>query len=302
MARIAAVHALGDIWAMGAEPQAATATVILPRMTPALQEAWLAEIMAAASAVFAGEGAAVVGGHTSLGAELTLGFTVTGICRHAPLTLTGARPGDALILTKPLGSGTILAGEMALAARGPEVAACWDEMVRPQGTAARALAGARAMTDVTGFGLAGHLMNMLDASGAAARLALRDVPLLVGAERLARAGVRSTIFEQNRQVAPRVSCEESAAAALLVRPADLRRPAGSHARRGGGCRAPGACGGGIPGGADRRGDRGHAADRRRLLSGSRRDGKARSRRARPACAGRGMQAQRSWSRPLARWA
>jgi selenide, water dikinase len=116
MGRIAAVHALGDIWAMGAAPQAALAQIILPPLSPALQERTLAELLDAASEIFTAEGAAIVGGHTTTEAELTVGFTVTGLVDGAPVTLAGARPGDALILTKPIGSGTILAAEMRLAA------------------------------------------------------------------------------------------------------------------------------------------------------------------------------------------
>jgi selenide, water dikinase len=79
MGRITAIHALGDIWAMGAAPQAALAQIILPPLSPALQERTLAEILDAASEIFAAEGAEIVGGHTTTGAELTLGFTVTGL-------------------------------------------------------------------------------------------------------------------------------------------------------------------------------------------------------------------------------
>ena len=197
MARIAATHALGDIWAMGARPQAALATVILPRMTPELQRAWLAEITGAARDVFAAEGAEIVGGHTSLGAELTLGFTVTGLCDAPPISLAGALPGDALILTKPLGSGTILAAEMQLAARGPWVAGCLAAMQQSHGPAARILSGAHAMTDVTGFGLAGHLANMARTSGVGAAVELAAVPLLPGALELAANGTRSTLYEAN---------------------------------------------------------------------------------------------------------
>ncbi|MCB2141680.1 MAG: selenide, water dikinase SelD, partial [Rhodobacteraceae bacterium] len=173
LARITAVHALGDIWSMGARPQAALVQVILPRMAPRLQSETLREIMAGAAEVFAAEGADVVGGHTSLGAELTLGYTVTGLCDGAPVTQSGARPGDLLILTKPVGTGVILAAEMALAAPGAAVAQALRSMSRPQGAAAAVLAPvAHAMTDVTGFGLAGHLLGMLDASGLAATLDL----------------------------------------------------------------------------------------------------------------------------------
>jgi selenide,water dikinase len=221
LARIAAVHALGDIWAMGAAPQAATATVILPRMTPEMAEATLAELLEPASEIFRAEGADLVGGHTSLGEELTLGFTVTGLTDAAPLTLAGARPGDALILTKPLGSGTLLAAEMRLKARGEHVAAALATMSRPQGDAARLLAPhAGAMTDVTGFGLAGHLWNICAASGTAAQLDLAALPLLPGAETLARAGIRSTLWPENRAaLAGRVAGDdESPRAALLFDP------------------------------------------------------------------------------------
>ncbi|WP_371060432.1 selenide, water dikinase SelD [Rhodosalinus sp. 5P4] len=202
LARIAAVHAMGDIWAMGARPQAALATVILPRMSEALQSRTLAEVLEAASAAFAEAGAEIAGGHSTMGAEATIGFTVTGILNGPPVTLAGARPGDALILTKPIGSGTILAAEMAGAAEGAEVAALLDAMVRPQGAAAERLSRAHAMTDVTGFGLAGHLMAICRASGVAAEIDPEAVPLYGGAERLAAAGYRSTLHEANAAAAP----------------------------------------------------------------------------------------------------
>jgi selenide,water dikinase len=132
VARVAAVHALGDVWAMGAAPQSAVATVILPRMEARLQGAWLGEVMGAAHDVFAEAGASVLGGHSSMGAELTVGFTVTGLLDRAPVTLAGGQAGDALILTKPMGSGVILAAEMQGKARG-DVLACWEAMAVPQG-------------------------------------------------------------------------------------------------------------------------------------------------------------------------
>lgn len=206
MARIAAVHALGDIWAMGAQPQAALAQIILPQMGERLQGRTLAEVMAAAADVFRAAGADIVGGHSTLGAELTIGFTVTGLTDR-PLTKASAQAGDALILTKPIGSGTILAAEMAGATlpgsiMGEVVAAALASMSRPLGRDAALLAPlAHAMTDVTGFGLAGHLLEMLDASGCAARLDLAAIPLLPGAEPLAAAGQSSSIAPANRAAA-----------------------------------------------------------------------------------------------------
>lgn len=199
VARAAAVHALGDVWAMGATPQAALAQVILPRMAARLQGAWLDEVMQAAGDVFAAEGVAVVGGHSSGGAELTIGFTVTGLLDRDPITLEGALAGDALILTKPIGTGVILAAEMQTKAHGDDVLACWQAMSASSGDAAKVLAPvAHAMTDVTGFGLAGHLSNICAASGVGAAIVLETLPVLRGAEGLARAGIRSSLWAQNR--------------------------------------------------------------------------------------------------------
>ncbi|RMD95600.1 MAG: selenide, water dikinase SelD, partial [Alphaproteobacteria bacterium] len=218
-AGIAAVHALGDVWAMGASPQAALANIVLPPMSPALQARTLAEIMGAAAEVMSAAGAAIVGGHTGLGAELSVGFTVTGLA-EAPLGKGGAVAGDALILTKPLGTGTILAAEMALKARGDWVAAALASMARAQGEAAAILAPvAHAMTDVTGFGLAGHLLEICAASGTGAEISLADLPLLPGAEALAARGIRSTLWPANRAAAEgRVEAPVNARAALLFDP------------------------------------------------------------------------------------
>jgi selenide, water dikinase len=216
MARIAAIHALGDIWAMGAAPQAATATVILPRLSPALQQRTLHEIMVTAGEVMHAAGAEIVGGHSSVGTELTIGFTVTGLCDSAPITLAGGRAGDALILTKPIGTGVLMAAEMAGQARGEWIAAALDHMTRPQSDAAAILAGSHAMTDVTGFGLAGHLLGLCQASGIGARLDLAAIPLLQGAADLAAAGVRSSLYAGNRALTP--DLPEDGIAALLHDP------------------------------------------------------------------------------------
>ncbi|WP_428927796.1 selenide, water dikinase SelD [Marinibacterium sp. SX1] len=202
MTRIAVTHALGDIWAMGGQPATALVSLILPRLTPALQQRTLIEIMDTARIGLRAAGAEIIGGHTSVGAELTIGFSVTGTLSAAPITLAGARPGDALILTKPLGSGVLMAGDMAGLARGQDVVAALEWMQQPQGRAAAILAGAHAMTDVTGFGLAGHLDGICTASGVAARLEAQALPLMDGALDLALQGVRSTIHAENRALVP----------------------------------------------------------------------------------------------------
>lgn len=224
MARITAIHALGDIWAMGAAPQAALAQITLPRLSPSLQADMLTEIMEEAAAIFRAEGADIVGGHTTMGAELTIGFTLTGLTDR-PITKGGARPGDALILTKPLGSGILMAADMALTripgqALGDHVAAAYASMSRPQGNAARLLAKhAHAMTDVTGFGLAGHLLELLQASDCAASIDLATLPLLDGAESLAALGVASSIAPANRAATDwHLTAPPTARAALLFDP------------------------------------------------------------------------------------
>jgi len=199
MTRITAHHALGDIWVMGAKPQYVVANVILPRMARTLSARTLTEIMATAKDVMREAGAEIVGGHSSQGAELTIGFTITGRCTKAPILLSGARAGDTLILTKPIGSGVLMAAEMAGRARGADVQAALRAMTQSQADAAGFLRGqAHAMTDVTGFGLLGHLRNMCQASGTGADLWLDEIPFLPGALRLAASGLRSSLYSDNR--------------------------------------------------------------------------------------------------------
>jgi len=202
MARIAALHALGDVWAMGAKPQVALVSVTLPRMSEALQARSMSEIMAQAGDALRAAGAGIVGGHSTMGAEASIGFTLTGLLERDPVTVAGARAGDALILTRPIGSGVLLAAEMRGQASGRDIAGLLGILQMPQGNAAEILAGARAMTDVTGFGLAGHLMAICRASGVGAEVDLAAVPVYPGALALAEAGVRSTIWAANMAAAP----------------------------------------------------------------------------------------------------
>lgn len=225
MARIAAVHALGDVWAMGAKPQVALAQVVLPALSSQKGGEMLTEIMAAAAEVFTAAGADIVGGHSSIGAELSIGFTITGLANRA-INKSGAIAGDVIVLTKALGSGTVMAAEMANAPHpgmilGEAVAATVAAMQQANGAAADLLAPhAHAMTDVTGFGLAGHLLEILDASGVAARLNLDAVPTLPGALALAAAGEASSLAPANRSATfgRVVGGEDSAAKALLYDP------------------------------------------------------------------------------------
>ena len=216
MARITALHALGDVWAMGAAPQAGLAQVILPRLAPRLQARDLAEITEGLARELTAAGAVLAGGHTTQGAEGVIGLTVTGLAPRA-LAKTGAMAGDALILTRALGSGVVMAALMqppsvgALDPNGPmlgeAVAEALRRMLTPGGAGAAVLArDARALTDVTGFGLAGHLGEMLQPAGTApsldAVIETASLPLLPLAQALAQAGVRAHLDAANRAGAP----------------------------------------------------------------------------------------------------
>jgi selenide,water dikinase len=173
--------------------------------------------MQAATQVFSEFGAAIVGGHSTQGAELTIGFTVTGI-EAKELSKDRPSEGDALLLTRPVGSGTLFAAEMSGKARGDDIEALLATLARPQGDASRVLAPyARAMTDVTGFGLAGHAARMVSGSGLTVEFELDALPAFSGAEDLAAKGIKSSIWQDNRS-AVHFRGPDSARAALLFDP------------------------------------------------------------------------------------
>ncbi|GGE57655.1 selenide, water dikinase SelD [Actibacterium pelagium] len=198
LARVAAIHAMGDIWASGARPETALAQITLPQMRDHMQAETLREMTEALAAELSAIGAELVGGHTSVGPEMAVGLTVTGLHDGHPITLAGAKPGDQLILTKPLGTGVILAAEMQRKAPGAVVANAYDHMLKGAAETSAALTPvAHAVTDVTGYGLAGHLRGILQASGVGATLDLNAIPVLEGSEALISAGVRSSLFDAN---------------------------------------------------------------------------------------------------------
>ena len=197
---IAANHALGDVFAMGGEPQTALAIATIPYGLEAKVEADLSAMMAGANVVLRDASCALVGGHTSEGAELALGFTINGLVgRDAFLRKGGLRPGDALILTKPIGTGTLLAADMRGRARAVWVMAAIAHMTVSNRIGAEVLArhDVHAATDVTGFGLLGHLVEMTKASGVDATLQLDRIPVLAGARETVAAGVFSSLQPQN---------------------------------------------------------------------------------------------------------
>jgi len=198
--RIAATHALGDVYAMGGEPETALAIVTVPHGPEAKVEDALIQVLAGATSVLRDAGVDLVGGHTSEGAELGLGFAVHGrVEQERLLRKSGLRPGDRLILTKALGTGTVLAADMRHRARGRWVVGAIHSMTQSNREAATCLQAhdATACTDVTGFGLLGHLVEMLRASEVDAAIALDALPLLDGAEDSIRAGIFSSLQPEN---------------------------------------------------------------------------------------------------------
>jgi selenide,water dikinase len=198
---IAATNALNDVFAMGGSPLLALSIAAFPEELPLEM---LAEIFAAADAQVRSAGGLLAGGHTIRDAEPKYGLAVVGtVSPDGIWPKNGARPGDALFLTKPLGTGLImtgykkgLAGQMQL-----ERAIHWMRMLNKE--AAEVLRGAEpnAVTDVTGFGLFGHAYEVAERSGVLIRLESERFPAIDGALDIARQGIRTSGDPRNREFA-----------------------------------------------------------------------------------------------------
>jgi selenide,water dikinase len=200
--QIAANHALGDIFAMGAEPQSATAIATVPPGLEAKIEDLLLQMMTGAVEVLNAAGCSLVGGHTGEGRELALGFAINGLIDEqmdGVMRKGGMRPGDVLLLTKSIGTGTLFAAHARHAAKGRWIAAALQSMVLSNQAGAQILRahGATACTDLTGFGLLGHLVEMTRPSGVDAELQLSALPLLDGAVECVEAGIVSSLQPAN---------------------------------------------------------------------------------------------------------
>jgi selenide, water dikinase len=208
---VAAANALSDVFAMGGTPT--TALTILAFPVGILPDEVLGEMMAGAADTIAAAGAFLVGGHSIEDDTLKLGFSVTGLVHPDRLWRnSGARPGDVVVLTKPVGTGT-LAG----ARKNDEI----DEATMAGAIASMVQLNAldlpldlhmavRAATDVTGFGVLGHALHLAQGSGATIRIRASDVPLLPGAEETLRRGILTKAHASTtRYVAEHVSGREA---------------------------------------------------------------------------------------------
>ncbi|NNE09119.1 MAG: selenide, water dikinase SelD [Gemmatimonadetes bacterium] len=215
MGRIATLHAASDLFAMGAKPDTALANVTIPFASDELMRQDFRLVMSGIVEELNRMGATLVGGHTTEGSEITVGVSMTGLIDEARVaTKGGARPGDALILTGAVGTGVLWAADMRAEAPGRAIEGAIASMLQSNEAAAGVLADgtAHALTDVTGFGLLGHLAEMLEASrsadagrgtdadgGVGARIIGAAIPVLEGARMAALRGTKSTIDPANRE-------------------------------------------------------------------------------------------------------
>jgi selenide, water dikinase len=189
LAKIAVNHAVSDIYAMGGEPVTAMAIVTTPYGTPTATRHLLQQLMQGAWEELVSSQVKLVGGHTTEAAELSVGFAVNGIVDEARLLRkSGMQPGQVLILTKPIGTGTLFAADMQHRARGQWIEGALQMMLQSNAAAGEIFSSlsekgstcASACTDITGFGLAGHLSEMMQASDVNVSLDLLSLPLLAG--------------------------------------------------------------------------------------------------------------------------
>lgn len=209
--RIAALNSINDVWAMGGTPMTAMAITCFPKK--GVDFSILQEIMRGGLSVLTENGIALIGGHSVDNEQIMFGYSVTGVIdpRHVA-TNAGARAGDVIILTKPIGTGVISTGIKRAKAAPEVVAESVATMMTPGKFAAEAIQkfDVRAATDVTGFALLGHTWEMACASNVTIEIDSARVPLISGALELAAAGMITGADKTNREyVGEDVSLAES---------------------------------------------------------------------------------------------
>jgi len=199
LGKISAQHALSDLFAMNARPHSALAIATLPYAGESIVERDLVQLMGGAVSVFNDHDCALIGGHTSEGAELSIGFTVNGICSQEQLQKNQPQSGHSLILTQALGTGTLFAAHSQLCAKGVWIGEAIKVMCQSNREASQIFSRhqASACTDISGFGLLGHLLEILKPSGYGATVILRQLPALEGALECFKQNISSSLQPQN---------------------------------------------------------------------------------------------------------
>jgi selenide,water dikinase len=200
--QISANHCLSDILAMGAVPQSALAIATIPHAAPPKIAEILYQLLSGAVKVLNQAQAPLIGGHTTEGTELAFGLTCNGlIYPDKLLRKSGMQPGEVLILTKALGTGTLFAAQMRHQVKNRWIDAAVESMLLSIKLLLTCLLShyATACTDVTGFGLLGHLLEMVQASGVAVELQLEGIPILEGASETLQQGIFSSLHPENLQ-------------------------------------------------------------------------------------------------------
>ncbi len=207
--RIALLNSASDCFVMGAQPTGVLAMVQLPLVHSKTQLQIMRELMAGSVEEINRMGGSIVGGHSIEGPRLTIGFTVLGDQIVDTRTKGMLNEGDQLILTKPLGSGVLLAALMQARLSGSSYQSLVKTMLASNQIALDLIVrhGVSGVTDVTGFGLAGHLQEMLSASGFSAKLAMEDIPVMPGCQGLIESGIESTLVDDNRLIAQKVNLQ-----------------------------------------------------------------------------------------------
>ena len=210
-AKIATNHCLSDIYAMGTEPHSALAVIGLPHASKTYMRRQLKEVMQGCAQTLMENDCALIGGHSSESSELQFGLCVNGFSSTAILGKSGMAVGDQLILSKALGTGTLLAADMRFKAKHQWVKSAFESMLISNRMASRIFSNhsATACTDITGFGLAGHLLEMMEASNAEVDIELDSLPLLPGALECLKAGIISSLHQENAAVREYRLCNDS---------------------------------------------------------------------------------------------
>ncbi len=201
--KIATNHALSDLFAMGAEPHSAMAIASIPFASEVKQQQELFQLMSGAVECLKENHTVLIGGHSTEASELGFGLSVNGFASPGVLLLkSGMQAGDCLLLTKPLGTGVLFAADMRRKAKGRWIEAALEQMLVSNRDAANCLRrhGATACTDVTGFGLVGHLHEMTRASAVAVEIDVRRLPILDGALETIERGIFSSLQPQNMRL------------------------------------------------------------------------------------------------------